>query len=81
MNTGWVRLGSILVVFLVPGGFAGVVFWKHWAKRIDRTRATEVIAPINSAAPDGYRRNASQTGVPRLIGPPYLYTENLIRLS
>lgn len=81
MNSGWVRLGLILLVVLVPGGLAGALFWRLWSKRGSDIQSRTNIDPMSDMGSLGRQRGASQIGVPRFVGPPYLYTENLKRLS
>ena len=81
MNTGLVRFGLIALVILVPGGLVGALFWKLWSRRSRNTQALTTLDSLPSFALGERTRISSQIGVPRFVGPPYLYAENLKRQS
>ena len=80
MTYSWYRIIQFMAAVIIPGGLGFLLLLTLWRQRAGRADSREVLASASpgQAQLGGTRARAgSLISVPKLVGPPYVYTENL----
>jgi hypothetical protein len=80
MSFSWYRMIQIVGVMLIPGGLGVLFFFACWRK-IKRSMSRRLTSyrprRLSPVVDRPTARAQSYIRVPTLIGPPYVYVENL----